>query len=174
MRLFAHDVTYIVRMRILLTPSVACVYEKRSPMEKPPEKEGASKDVEMEGEEAGNDKTEGGGGEAKSEQQAQKDRDLLTFEGEHQQDWPQCDDSCLPPDIREQMKLIERGVHQKEVRYINRALRSLRSLRRKTNDAILRRVTVAYYPAGESRERRRRGNSLTFPFISLASERAAA
>lgn len=47
------------------------------------------------------------------------------------------------------MRLIERGVNQKELRFINRALRSLKPLRKKTNDAILRRVTVAYYPAGK-------------------------
>lgn len=45
------------------------------------------------------------------------------------------------------MKLIERGVNQKEMRFINRALRCIQALRKKTNDAILRRVTVAYYPA---------------------------
>ena len=50
-------------------------------------------------------------------------------------------------DIREQMKLIERGVNQKELRYINRALRCIQALRKKTNDTILRRVTVAYYPS---------------------------
>jgi hypothetical protein len=38
-----------------------------------------TEDVEME-EEAGNDKAEGGD-EAKPKQQAQKDKDLLTFEG---------------------------------------------------------------------------------------------
>ncbi|CAI8036144.1 26S proteasome non-ATPase regulatory subunit 3 [Geodia barretti] len=94
-------------------------------------KDNEAKDVEMTvgEEEAGNDKAEGGD-EAKPKQQAQKDKDLLTFE-----------------DVREQMKLIERGVNQKEVRYINRALRGIQSLRKKTNDAILRRVTVAYYPA---------------------------
>jgi 26S proteasome regulatory subunit N3 len=57
--------------------------------------------------------------------------------------------------VREQMKLIERGVNQKEVRYINRALRGIQSLRKKTNDAILRRVTVAYYPASKLEDERR-------------------
>ena len=56
---------------------------------------------------------------------------------------------CWCVDIREQMRLIERGVHQKELRFINRALRCIQLLRKKTNDAILRRVTVAYYPASE-------------------------
>lgn len=55
--------------------------------------------------------------------------------------------ACRFLDIREQMKLIERGVNQKELRYINRALRCIQTLRKKTNDAILRRVTVAYYPS---------------------------
>ena len=45
-------------------------------------KDTEAKDVEMavEEEEAGNDKAEGGD-EAKPKQQAQKDKDLLTFEG---------------------------------------------------------------------------------------------
>lgn len=45
-------------------------------------KESESKDVEMaeEGKEAGDGKAEGGDA-AKSKQQAQKDKDLLTFEG---------------------------------------------------------------------------------------------
>jgi 26S proteasome regulatory subunit N3 len=98
--------------------------------EKTRKNESESKDVEMavESEEAGDGKGEGG--EEKSKQQAQKDKDLLTFE-----------------DIREQMKLIERGVHQKETRFISRAVRCLPALRKKTSHAILRRVTVAYYPS---------------------------
>ena len=55
----------------------------------------------------------------------------------------------MTADIREQMRLIERGVHQKEVRYINRAVRCIQNLRKKMNDAILRRVTMAYYPSSE-------------------------
>ena len=47
------------------------------------------------------------------------------------------------------MKLIERGVNQKELRFINRALRCVQAIRKKTNDAILRRVTVAYYPSSK-------------------------
>ena len=73
------------------------------------------------------------------------------------------------------MKLIERGVNQKEVRYINRALRGIQSLRKKTNDAILRRVTVAYYPASKYTTRRRKEGRCKFTFfISLPVERAAA
>ena len=60
-------------------------------------------------------------------------------------------------DIREQMKLIERGVQQKELRFINRAVRCIQSLRKKTNDGILRRVAVAYYPPGEGGGDRERG-----------------
>lgn len=66
--------------------------------------------------------------------------------------------TALFSDIREQMKLIERGVNQKEMRYINRALRCIQALRKKTNDAILRRVTVAYYPSSKGeREEGERG-----------------
>lgn len=44
------------------------------------------------------------------------------------------------------MKLIEKGVNQKEPRYIHRAVRCLQSLRKKANDAILRRVVSIYFP----------------------------
>ena len=53
-------------------------------------------------------------------------------------------------DVREQMKLVDRGVSQKEPRFINRAARSLQSLRKKTNDNVLRRLIMAYYPPSES------------------------
>ena len=69
------------------------------------------------------------------------------------------------------MKLIERGVNQKEVRYIKRALRCIQSLRKKTNDAILRRVTVAYYPACKFTQLKDIENNLVS--ISIADERAA-
>ena len=72
-------------------------------------------------------------------------------------------------DIREQMRLIERGVNQREMRYISRAVRCIRSLRKKTNDAILRKVTLAYYPASEClpRERERdRNESVIFLFLA--------
>lgn len=49
-------------------------------------------------------------------------------------------------DIREQMKLIEKGVNQKEPRYVHRAVRCLQSLRKKANDAILRKVVSVYFP----------------------------
>ena len=55
--------------------------------------------------------------------------------------------SCVS-EIREQMKLVEKGVAQKEPRFINRAIRNLHSLRRKTNDTVLRAVVMAYYPPG--------------------------
>ena len=61
--------------------------------------------------------------------------------------------SCaIPPhtytmlDIREQLKSIERGVTQKEPRFINRAVRSLQSLRKKANDNVLRKLLMTYYP----------------------------
>ena len=50
------------------------------------------------------------------------------------------------------MKLVEKGVAQKEPRFINRAIRNLHSLRRKTNDTVLRAVVMAYYPPGKSRD----------------------
>ncbi len=53
------------------------------------------------------------------------------------------------PDVREQVRLIEKGVAQKEPRFINRALRSLTSLRKKTNNSVLRRLVMTYYPTGE-------------------------
>ncbi len=49
-------------------------------------------------------------------------------------------------DIREQLKSIERGVTQKEPRFINRAVRSLQSLRKKANDNVLRKLLMTYYP----------------------------
>ena len=53
------------------------------------------------------------------------------------------------PDIREQLKSIERGVTQKEPRFINRAVRSLQSLRKKANDNVLRKLLMTYYPPSE-------------------------
>ena len=47
------------------------------------------------------------------------------------------------------MKLIEKGVTQKEPRYIYRAVRCLQALRKRTNDAILRRLVTVYYPPSE-------------------------
>ena len=100
-----------------------------------------TKDVEMKDAE----------GDAKKEEevdpkQAQKDKDLLTFEGTilFNAHYSLTLDSF--PDIREQMKLIEKGVNQKEPRYIHRATRCLQALRKRTNDAILRRLVTVYYP----------------------------
>ena len=56
--------------------------------------------------------------------------------------------SSLCADIRDQLRLVERGVAQKDPRYISRAVRSLQSLRKRTNDSVLRRLAVAYFPAG--------------------------
>ena len=57
--------------------------------------------------------------------------------------WSRC------ADVREQMKLVERGVQQKEPRYISRAVRCIQALRKKVNDSVLRGIAVAYYPASE-------------------------
>lgn len=40
-------------------------------------------------------------------------------------------------DVREQMRLIERGVVQRELRYIVRAVRSIQKLRKRTNNNVL-------------------------------------
>ena len=48
------------------------------------------------------------------------------------------------------MRLVERGVNQKEPRFINRAVRSLQSLRKRINDGILRKLITAYYPPSKS------------------------
>jgi len=56
---------------------------------------------------------------------------------------------CFPLDVREQMRLIERGVNQKEPRFINRAVRSVQALRKRLTDSILRKLILAYYPPSE-------------------------
>ena len=53
-------------------------------------------------------------------------------------------------DIREQLKLIEKGVSQKESRFINRALRKLLSIRKRLNDTVLRRLLMVTFISGES------------------------
>jgi len=57
-----------------------------------------------------------------------KDVDTLTFE-----------------DIRENIKLIERGIHSKETRYLIRVMRSLFSTRKRLNDSVLKRLINYYY-----------------------------
>lgn len=57
-----------------------------------------------------------------------KDVDTLTFE-----------------DIRENIKLIERGIHSKETRYLIRVMRSLFSTRKRLNDPVLKRLINYYY-----------------------------
>jgi len=52
-------------------------------------------------------------------------------------------------DVREQLRLVERGVSQKEPRFINRAVRSIQSQRKKINERVLWRVVVMYYPPSE-------------------------
>ena len=49
-------------------------------------------------------------------------------------------------DIREHLKSVERGVTQKEPRFINRAVRGLQSLRKRVNSNVLRRVLLIHYP----------------------------
>lgn len=67
--------------------------------------------------------------ETTSPEKSNKSKDLLTYE-----------------DIREQLKSVERGVTQKEPRFVNRAVRSLQSLRKRTNDSLLRKLVMIYYP----------------------------
>jgi len=47
------------------------------------------------------------------------------------------------------MKFIEKGVSQKEQRYTHRAIRCLQPLRKKMNDAILRKAIIVYYPTSK-------------------------
>lgn len=57
-----------------------------------------------------------------------KDADTLTFE-----------------DIRENIKLIERGIQSKETRYLIRVMRTLFSTRKRLNDPVLKRLINYYY-----------------------------
>lgn len=57
-----------------------------------------------------------------------KDADTLTFE-----------------DIRENIRLIERGIQSKETRYIIRVMRTLFSTRKRLNDPVLKRLINYYY-----------------------------
>ena len=52
-------------------------------------------------------------------------------------------------DLKEQMKFIEKGVSQKEQHYTHRAIRCLQPLRKKMNDATLRKAISIYYPPSE-------------------------
>ncbi|XP_065920620.1 26S proteasome non-ATPase regulatory subunit 3-like [Dysidea avara] len=79
-----------------------------------------TKDVEME---------EAKDSESK-ESPPEKDKDLLTFE-----------------DAREALKLVEKGVTHKEAWYISRGVRSIQTIRKRQNDAVLRRLIIAYFPA---------------------------
>lgn len=60
-----------------------------------------------------------------------------------------CDIIVQCVDIREQLKFIEKGVSQKESRFINRALRKLLSIRKRLNDTVLRRLLMVTFPPGE-------------------------
>ena len=53
-------------------------------------------------------------------------------------------------DVREQLRLVEWGVSQREPRFISRAVRNFQSLRKKINERVLWRIVVVYYPPGES------------------------
>lgn len=57
-----------------------------------------------------------------------KDADTLTFE-----------------DIRENIKLIERGIQTKETRYLIRVMRNLFATRKRLNDPVLKRLINYYY-----------------------------
>lgn len=57
-----------------------------------------------------------------------KDADTLTFE-----------------DIRENIKLIERGIQSKETRYLIRVMRTLFSTRKRLNDPVLKRLINYYF-----------------------------
>lgn len=48
-------------------------------------------------------------------------------------------------DIRENIKLIERGIQTKETRYLIRVMRSLFSTRKRLNDPVLKRLINYYY-----------------------------
>lgn len=51
-------------------------------------------------------------------------------------------------DIREQVRLLERGLAQKESRYIHRAVRALQKLRKQLNNHVLWNVVAMHYPVG--------------------------
>jgi len=65
---------------------------------------------------------------ATKEPKEPKDVDTLTFE-----------------DIRENIKLIERGIQTKETRYLIRVMRGLFSTRKRLNDPVLKRLINYYY-----------------------------
>ncbi len=48
-------------------------------------------------------------------------------------------------DIRENIKLIERGIQTKETRYLIRVMRNLFSTRKRLNDPVLKRLINYYY-----------------------------
>ena len=52
-------------------------------------------------------------------------------------------------DAREALKLVEKGVTHKEAWYISRGVRSIQTIRKRQNDAVLRRLIIAYFPAGK-------------------------
>lgn len=57
-----------------------------------------------------------------------KDADTLTFD-----------------DVKENVKSIEKGIQQKENRYLIRVMRTIFSIRKRLNDSILKRVLNNYY-----------------------------
>ena len=52
-------------------------------------------------------------------------------------------------DIREPIKLIERGVIQKESQYIVRAVRLVQKFRKRLNDIVLWRLALIYISTGK-------------------------
>lgn len=115
-----------------------------------------SEDVTMK--EAPEEKQSGeSGGDAATEEEQKppkKDKDLLTIEGcvIRTKSVFHCPVSFsstrTSADIREQIRVIERGIAQKESRFIHRAARSLLKLRKQLNDNVLWHVVTQYYPSG--------------------------
>ncbi|XP_035658696.1 26S proteasome non-ATPase regulatory subunit 3-like [Branchiostoma floridae] len=56
-------------------------------------------------------------------------------------------DQLTLEDIREQVKLIEKGVNGKEPRFVSRVLWSFSATRRRLNHSVLRRLINAYFPS---------------------------
>lgn len=66
--------------------------------------------------------------ESKDNVKETKDADTLTFD-----------------DIKENVKSIEKGIQQKENRYLIRVMRTIFSIRKRLNDSILKKVLNNYY-----------------------------
>ena len=60
----------------------------------------------------------------------------------------------LSPDIREQIRHIEKAVSTKEPRFMSRVMRSLVNTRRKLSPRILRRLITGYLTVPEAAQRK--------------------